>query len=111
MENTNDNYIELLKCPQNPYLIWKIEDNNGVCAENEPGYADWNYGNYDETYSLGYFLGEEAFDNDWIYPGGDKDGSNTGCGLATEIVWKNTTKLKAYQSTGQITVFYSGRKL
>ena len=109
MENTNDNYNELLKCPQNAYLSWKIEDNNEVCAENKPGYVDW-HNRHNVMFCLGYLL-DSANHNEWIYPAANKNSSNTGCGIATEVVWKDTTKVKAHQSDGNVTLFYSGRKL
>ena len=73
---------------------------------------DWKLAGYllGEQDCLGYLL-DSSGDNAWIYPYISMHEMNTGCGLATEGDWKDTTKLKAYQSNGTITLFYSGRKL
>ena len=111
MEENNANYRELLKCPQNPYLMWRIEDATGVCAENEPDHVDWHFSDvYNVQYGLGYVLQTSAHSGKyWICPWAGN--GCQGCGIATNgNEWHDTTEIRAYQSNGNITVYFSGKK-
>ena len=105
MDETNVNYLQLRNCPQNPFIDWRIEDVDGVCAKTKDGELDWEI-QWSNGVGLGSFL-YGCPGSYWIRP--SKSAIN-GCGLATtSSSWADTTTVKAHNSNGAITVFYSGR--
>ena len=104
---SNANYKELLKCPKNAGLRWKIEDSTGICAQTKNGWVDWEFPDDNAQKSLGFYL--DAFDNaGWISPAMN---GNDNCGVYTSSNWKDTTSVRAHKSSGSMTVYYlSGTK-
>ena len=100
--DSNANYLELLKCPQQAGLKWKLEDSTGVCAQTHTGWMDWQYRNGNGQSSLGFYL--DTFTKKWDISPAMKSGSQ--CFIRSYTKWKDTTSVKAYRSTGSITVFY-----
>ena len=94
----------MIKCPKTPGYRWKLEDNNGVCAQTADGLIDWEYPNNDAQKSLGYFL--DTFDkNGWISPAMSSN-SPANCGIQSSSKWKDTTSVFATMARGPMRVYY-----
>ena len=99
---SNENYQQLIKCPKTPGYKWKLEDNNGVCAQTANGLVDWELPHNDTQKSLGYYL--DIFDkNGSISPTMHKTAI---CGIQSGPKWKDTTAVRAKLSSGPIRVYY-----
>ena len=83
-----------------------MEDSTGVCAQNKIGWVDWEWPNNNEQKSLGYYL-------DTFSSSGMISPAMTGtsyCVINSATKWKDTTSVRAWKSTGSITVYYRGTK-
>ena len=99
---SNDNYLELMKCPKTSGFKWKIEDSSGVCAQNDDSWVDWEYPDKNDQRSLGYYL--DIYNHaGWISPAMT---GGTNCGIESKSSWKDTTSVKAFSSVGTVNVFY-----
>ena len=101
---TNDNYVQLLNCPQDAGLTWKIEDDNGICAQTQADWVDWERPDDNAQKTLGYYLDTES-ERGWITTA--TSGPNTGnCGIRSFSAFKDTTSVEAWQSTGSIIIYW-----
>ena len=102
--NTNENYRQLTQCPKEAGLLWKMENRDGICAQTPDGWVDWEYPDGDDQTSLGYYL--DTFTSaGWISPAMPGYGN---CGIQSSGSWKDTTSVKAYQSSYPVDVYYKG---
>ena len=105
---SNENYRQLTQCPNRAGLLWKIENSNDICAETPAGWVDWEYPNGNEQNSLGFYLNNFTHGG-WISPA--MPHSNN-CGIQSSGSWKDTTSVRAYQSSqGSVEVYYKGIEL
>ena len=92
---TYDNYVQLLRCPQDAGLTWKLEDNDGICAQTQTGWVGWEYPSpnfQNEQKSLGFYL--DTWDmSGWISPATTE---SIKCGISSFTFWKDTTSISAF---------------
>jgi len=103
--DSNENYKELLNCPKNPGLAWKLVDSYGTCAETETGLIDWERPDDNAEKSLRFYL-EEDTRSGYISPSSRRDDADN-CNIKSDTAWKDTDSIYAYESSGSITVYYS----
>ena len=106
---SNVNYRQLTQCPMRAGLYWKIKNGTGTCAQNHPGWVDWEYPwhfDQNEQKPLGHYL-NSLNSSGYISPAmpGHTD---TVCGIQSATSWKDTTSVRAYRSNDTIDVYYKG---
>ena len=94
----------MLKCPQDEGFAWKLEDNDGVCAQTQPGWVDWEWPDDNAQKSLGFYLDTWNKGHGMIAP---VTSGSTNCYIGSSDAWKDTTSLYASGTLGPITVYYS----
>jgi len=105
-DDTNENYQQLLNCPKNPGLMWKLADSTGVCAQTENGLLDWEFPNDDAQKSLGFYL-DTWGSSGYITPATSRTDSDN-CAIQSAAVWKDTESIRAVRTSSgsSLTVYY-----
>ena len=103
---SNANYRQLTQCPTPAGLFWKIKNSKGTCAQNHPGWVDWEFPNQNEQKPLGHYL-NNFISIGYISPAMPVH-TLAHCGIESATSWKDTTSVRAIRSNDAVDVYYKG---